>query len=105
MDATKFTRRSQEAIAAAAELATASGNPAVEPVHLLSTLLGQADGIAGALVRAVGVDPAALTGPVSAAVKRLPSASGSSVTSPSYSRGTILALKEAGTLAESLGDE
>jgi ATP-dependent Clp protease ATP-binding subunit ClpB len=105
MDANKFTRRSQEAIAAAAELATSSGNPATEPVHLLSALLDQADGIAGALVRAVGVDPATLAGPVKSALRRLPSASGSSVTSPSYSRGTIMVLQEAGKLAESLDDE
>ena len=49
MDANKFTRRSQEAIGAAIELASSGGNPSVEPVHLLSALLAQPDGIAGAL--------------------------------------------------------
>jgi ATP-dependent Clp protease ATP-binding subunit ClpB len=105
MDANKFTRRSQEAIGAAIELASTAGNPAVEPVHLLSALLAQPDGIAGALVRAVGVDPASLTPAVDAALRRLPSATGSTVTSPSYARGTILALQAAEKQAESLGDE
>jgi ATP-dependent Clp protease ATP-binding subunit ClpB len=105
MDANKFTRRSQEAIGAAIELAASAGNPAVEPVHLLSTLLTQQDGIAGALVRAVGVDPSTVTSSVDAALRRLPSASGSSVTAPSYARGTILALQAAEKQAESLGDE
>jgi ATP-dependent Clp protease ATP-binding subunit ClpB len=105
MDANKFTRRSQEAIGAAIELASTAGNPAVEPVHLLSALLAQPDGIAGALVRAVGVDPASVTPAVDAALRRLPSATGSTVTSPSYARGTILALQAAEKQAESLGDE
>ncbi|HYO32895.1 MAG TPA: ATP-dependent chaperone ClpB [Nocardioidaceae bacterium] len=105
MDANKFTRRSQEAIGAAVQLATTAGNPAVEPLHLLSTLLAQPDGIAGDLVRAVGADPAGLSAPLSAALRRLPSATGSTVTSPSYARGTILALQEAEKHAESLGDE
>ena len=105
MDANKFTRRSQEAIGAAIELATSVGNPAVEPVHLLSTLLGQPDGIAGGLVRAVGVDESALSSQVDVAVRQLPSATGTTVTSPSYGRGTVLALQAAEKLAESLGDE
>jgi ATP-dependent Clp protease ATP-binding subunit ClpB len=105
MDANKFTRRSQEAIGAAIELAKSAGNPAVEPVHLLSTLLAQPDGIAGALVRAVGVDPVSVAPAVDAALRRLPSATGSTVTSPSYARGTILALDAADKQAESLGDE
>jgi ATP-dependent Clp protease ATP-binding subunit ClpB len=105
MDANKFTRRSQEAIGAAIELASSAGNPSVEPVHLLSALLAQPDGIAGALVRAVGVDPASVTPAVDAALRRLPSATGSTVTSPSYARGTILALQAAEKQAESLGDE
>ncbi|MDX6317805.1 MAG: ATP-dependent Clp protease ATP-binding subunit ClpB [Nocardioidaceae bacterium] len=105
MDANKFTRRSQEAIGAAIELASSAGNPSVEPVHLLSALLAQPDGIAGALVRAVGVDPASVTPAVDAALRRLPSATGSTVTSASYARGTILALQAAEKQAESLGDE
>ncbi|MDX6365128.1 MAG: ATP-dependent Clp protease ATP-binding subunit ClpB [Nocardioidaceae bacterium] len=105
MDANKFTRRSQEAIGAAIELASSAGNPSVEPVHLLSALLAQPDGIAGALLRAVGVDPASVTPAVDAALRRLPSATGSTVTSPSYARGTILALQAAEKQAESLGDE
>jgi ATP-dependent Clp protease ATP-binding subunit ClpB len=105
MDANKFTRRSQEAIGAGIELASSAGNPSVEPVHLLSALLAQPDGIAGALLRAVGVDPASVTPAVDAALRRLPSATGSTVTSPSYARGTILALQAAEKQAESLGDE
>ena len=105
MDASKFTRRSQEAIGAAIEAATAAGNPAVEPAHLLATLLAQPDGIAGALLTAAGVDAQAVVAANAEALRRLPAATGPSVTSPSYARATIAALEAAGELAGSLGDE
>jgi ATP-dependent Clp protease ATP-binding subunit ClpB len=105
MDANKFTRRSQEALGAAIELATTAGNPAVEPVHLLSALLAQPDGIAGALLRAAGVEPASVAESVTDLRRRLPAASGSSVSSPSYGRTTLAVLNSAEQLAESLGDE
>ncbi len=105
MDASKFTRRSQEAIGAAIESATAAGNPAVEPLHLFGALLAQTDGIAGALLRAVGVDVAEVSSAVAEAVRRLPAATGTSVASPSYARGTIQSLEDATKLAESLGDD
>ena len=105
MDANKFTRRSQEALGAAIELATSAGNPAVEPVHLLSALLAQPDGIAGALLRAVGVDPATVAQRVTDLRRKLPAAAGSTVSSPSYARPTILTLTAAEQQAEAMGDE
>ncbi|MFY9915495.1 MAG: ATP-dependent chaperone ClpB [Nocardioidaceae bacterium] len=105
MDASKFTRRSQEAIGAAIESATSAGNPAVEPVHLLSALLAQTDGIAGALLRAVGVDIAEVSAAAAETMRRLPAATGASVASPSYARATIQSLEDATKLAESLGDD
>ncbi len=105
MDANQFTHRSQEAIGAAIELATSAGNPAVEPVHLLSALLVQPDGIAGALLRAAGVDPAQIADRATDLRRKLPAAAGSTVSSPSYSRATILALTAAEQQAEALGDD
>ncbi|MEJ7630563.1 MAG: ATP-dependent chaperone ClpB [Nocardioidaceae bacterium] len=105
MDATRFTRRSQEAIGAAIQLATAAGNPAVEPAHLLSALLGQHDGIAGALLKAAGVEAAHVGRQTEALVHALPAATGSTVSSPSYARPTILVLQTAEQSAESLGDD
>src|SRR4051794_7753393 len=105
MDANRFTRRSQEAIGAAIQLATSAGNPAVEPVHLLSTLLGQPDGIAGALLKAAGVESATVIAQTADLLRKLPAASGSTVSSPSYARTTIQVLQNAEQSAESLGDE
>ena len=41
MDLSTYTTRSQQALAAAVQAAAASGNPAVEPAHLLDALLSQ----------------------------------------------------------------
>ncbi len=105
MDVSKFTRRGQEAIGAAIQLATSAGNPVVEPAHLLAALLAQTDGIAAPLLQAAGVAPAAVTSANADVLRRLPSATGPSVASPSYARPTVLALEAASQLAESLGDE
>jgi len=105
MDANRFTRRSQEAIGAAIQLATSAGNPAVEPLHLLSALLAQPDGIAGALLKAAAVDPEPVAERTGDQLGKLPAASGSTVSSPSYARATIMVLQSAEQIAQSLGDE
>ena len=105
MDPNKFTRRSQEALGAAIELATSAGNPAVEPVHLLSALLDQPDGIAGALLRAVSAESATVAERAADLRLKLPAAAGSTVSSPSYARATILTLTAAEQQAKALGDE
>jgi ATP-dependent Clp protease ATP-binding subunit ClpB len=101
----KLTTRSQEAMASAVQRASTEGAPQVEPAHLLAALLAQGDGVAPALLRAVGVDLAASRQSVEAAIARLPKASGQSVSSPSLGRATFQAMSAAGDLARELGDE
>ena len=100
----KFTTRSQEALAAAIQAATAAGNPQLEPAHLLHALLAQ-QGVATALLEAVGADRAALLRRVSAALAAIPAASGGSVAQPSASRAMSAVLAAAQVEAQSLGDE
>ena len=52
----KRTTKSEEAIAAAIQQATADGNPQVEPVHLLLALLQQPDGMIQPVFERVGAD-------------------------------------------------
>ena len=54
----------------AVRIAAANGNPQVEPLHLLDSLLQQGEGIATALLAAVGVDVPALTAQVRSAPRR-----------------------------------
>ena len=74
----QLTTKSNEALGAAVRIASAHGNPQVEPLHLLDSLLQQGEGIATALLDAVGADVPALTAQVRADLRALPSASGSS---------------------------
>jgi ATP-dependent Clp protease ATP-binding subunit ClpB len=101
----KLTTRSQEAMAEAVRRAATDGHPQVEPAHLLSALLGQPDGVAPALLRAVGADVRGLIRSTDAALAALPSASGASVSSPSLGRATYSAMSAAGEVARELNDE
>ena len=101
----KLTTRSQEATAAAQRLAVARGQAALEPVHLLVALLEQSDGIAGPLLRAVGADPVDVRTKAEAALRRMPSVSGATVSAPSPSRELLRVINAAGEQASALGDE
>ena len=101
----QFTTKAQEALGASMRIAAARGNPQVEPIHLLDSLLQQGEGIATALLQAVGADVRRLTTEVRSALDALPSASGSSVANPSLSQLSYRVLNAAQELAKERGDE
>ena len=101
----KFTTKAQDALGASVRLAAARGNAQVEPLHILDSLLQQGEGIACALLDAVGVDRAALTREVRAGVEALPSASGSTVSAPQLSNQSYAVIDAAQNLAKERGDE
>ncbi|MHA7294945.1 ATP-dependent chaperone ClpB [Arthrobacter sp. HLT1-21] len=103
MDA-KFTTKSQEALSAAAMNASTAGNPQVDPAHLVKALMDQRDGVAVALLKSSGADPDAVSTWASAAIKALPSSSGTSTAQAQFSRDTLQAIKAAQQEAETLGD-
>ena len=100
-----FTTKGQDAIGASVRIAAAQGNPAVEPIHLLDSLLQQGPGIATALLEYLGVDVPTFKTRVRADLQALPSASGSTVAAPKLSRITLTVLKEADVLAKERGDK
>ena len=88
--ASKFTTRSQEAIAPRSRRAAAAGTPRSRPSHLLAALLGASRRASPhPLLEAVGVPPGAVEAGVRAELAKLPAATGSSVAAPSYSRAAI----------------
>ena len=101
----EFTTKSQDALGAAVRRAAANGNPEVAPVHLLDALLGQGEGIASALLDAVGVDRAALAAKVTAEMNALPKASGGTVGTPGLSRSMYAVLQKAQDIAKERGDD
>ncbi len=105
MDISKFTTRTQEAIAGAIQTATGSGHRQLEAVHLLGSLLDQQDTLVRPLLTAAGVDPDALAAATRAEVGRLPTATGSTVAAPAYSRAAVQALTASQDAAAELRDE
>jgi ATP-dependent Clp protease ATP-binding subunit ClpB len=101
----QFTTKAQDALGAAVRIAAAHGNPQVEPLHLLDSLLQQGEGIATALLEAVGVDVRTFTTQVRQALSALPSAQGSSVASPNLNQASFKVLNTAQELAKERGDE
>lgn len=102
---TKFTTMSQQAIGDAIQSASAAGNPQLEPVHLLASLLQQERGVATGLLDAVGANTQAIGQQVRATLVALPQASGASTAQPSASRAMATVLDLASKEAQGLGDE
>ncbi|MGD8338481.1 MAG: ATP-dependent chaperone ClpB, partial [Desulfobacterales bacterium] len=71
----KFTIKSQELIQNAQDLASRQKNPQLEPEHLLSAMLTETDGIAGAILQKMGVAPGQVVSEITRAVERLPKVS------------------------------
>ncbi|MFE4975403.1 ATP-dependent chaperone ClpB [Kitasatospora sp. NPDC056651] len=105
MDASKFTTKTQEALAAAIRQAGTAGNPDVRPVHILIALLEQPEGIARPLLEAVGAGASRVDAEARRQAAALPSASGSTVSAPQLARDTVAVLTEAGKRADDLDDQ
>ncbi len=101
----KLTTKSQEALSSAVQRATTSGHPQVEPVHLLLGLLSQADGTTAPLLDTANADRTALREEAEQIAARLPSASGTTVSSPQVARPLLAVLNAAGKLATNMDDE
>ncbi len=105
MDTAKLTARSRDAVSAAVRIALTAGNPNTEPVHLLHALLMVPENTVGPLLASIGVDPAVVDAAAQGAIKKLPSAQGSSVSQPGMSGPLARVLADAENRAEQLGDD
>ena len=103
--AREMTTKAQEAIASALQAASAAGNPQVEPIHLLQSLIEQRDGIALSLLGAVGADTRAIGARTRNALVALPSTQGASAGSAQASRTLLAVVQDAEERAESAGDQ
>lgn len=104
MDSFNPTTKTQAALTAALQGASAAGNPEIRPAHLLVALLDQTDGIAAPLLKAVAVDSATIRREAQDIVDRLPRASGAT-TQPQLGREALAAITDAQRLATEMGDE
>jgi ATP-dependent Clp protease ATP-binding subunit ClpB len=105
VDASKLTSRSVEVINAASTLAVNEGNPQIEPVHLAVALLRQERGIAPSLLAKTGADVASVGRVLDQALRNLPKASGSTVSTPATSASTTRVLARSLDLIKDMGDD
>ena len=101
----KLTTRAQEALSSAVQMASAAGNPSVEPLHLLEALLEQPEGIAISLLASAGVKRGEIGAQVSTALVALPASSGASVAQPQTSRALMNVITAAEKSAQERGDQ
>ncbi|RBP99475.1 ATP-dependent chaperone ClpB [Bifidobacterium xylocopae] len=100
-----FTTLAQQAIGDAIQSASAAGNPQVDTLHLLDSLLRQQSGVVPALVQAAGGDSQRIGAAVRNALVALPSATGSTSAQPQASRQLTMALAQASKEMGAMGDE
>ncbi|WP_297316008.1 ATP-dependent chaperone ClpB [Bifidobacterium indicum] len=100
-----FTTMAQEAIGDAIQSASAAGNPQVDVLHLLDSLLRQQSGVVGGLIQAAGGDRQQVGAAVRNALVALPSASGSTASQPQASRQLSMAISQAEKEMQEMGDE
>ncbi|MCP3939580.1 MAG: AAA domain-containing protein [Actinomycetia bacterium] len=103
IDPNRWTLKTQEAMAAALQVARDASNPEVTPDHLLAALLGQEEGVVLPLVTRLGLQPLSLRNSASDAIGRLPSSYGGE--DPRMSRELISVIETADTVRVELGDE
>jgi ATP-dependent Clp protease ATP-binding subunit ClpB len=84
MDLNRLTQKTQEALAAAQNLAVEYGHPEVDAEHLLFALVSQSEGLVARLLKKMDVNGEALSAAVEKEIQRRPRVSG-----PGMSPGSI----------------
>src|SRR5258708_34042235 len=72
----KMTLKAQEAVQGAQEVAARHENQQIEPVHLLASLVAQADGVVPPLLARLGIRTEVLTQEIEREIGRLPKGQG-----------------------------
>jgi ATP-dependent Clp protease ATP-binding subunit ClpB len=103
MDINRFTQRSQQAVLGARTAADTANHQYAEPLHLLSALLGEADGLVLPLLNEAGANPAQLRQDLAAAVAALPKVFGD--TEVAFSSALAAVLERADEEREAMGDD
>jgi ATP-dependent Clp protease ATP-binding subunit ClpB len=99
----KMTRKSQEAMQAAASFAEQKGHPSVETEHLLLELLNQSEGIVPRIFEKAGVNTSQVQNDLRQRLDKLPKVSGSNVR-PTASAKLIKVFQGAEQEARTMGD-
>jgi ATP-dependent Clp protease ATP-binding subunit ClpB len=102
-DSEKMTRKSQEAMQSAANMAENKGNPSVDPEHLLLALLQQSEGVVPRLIEKVGLATKGLVADLEVKLEKLPRVTGSTSRATASQR-LIKIFGQAEKEAQAMGD-
>jgi len=103
MDFKQFTIKSQEAIQKALEFASASGQPAIEPVHLLKGILSEDENVTDFLFKKLGTNKQLINQKLEDQLNKLPKVSGGQ--QPYLSNYSNQVLTKAKDYLSTFGDE
>jgi ATP-dependent Clp protease ATP-binding subunit ClpB len=98
-----MTTKSREAFQDAADRASRSGNPELQPEHLLGAMLDQEGGVAAPLLQKAGADVSALKSTVGQRIEKYPRVSGGA--EPGLSRRALEVIRKADDEAKKLKDD
>jgi ATP-dependent Clp protease ATP-binding subunit ClpB len=105
LDPNRFTRKTQEAFAAAQALARDNGNTEIAPEHLLQALLDQSEGIVTGVIERIGIDVASVKKQVNDATEKLPRVSGATVRDAQLGSSAYRILENADNERAGLNDD
>jgi len=105
LDPNRFTRKTQEAIAAAQQLARERRHAQVSPEHLLAALVGQPEGVVLPVLERMGVAPKVVRDRVTEALARQPQVYGATTQGPQVSQEAYRLLEAADGERADLGDD
>ena len=88
----RLTNKTRAALVAAEQLATKNGHPELYPEHFLVELIGQSDGVAGAILQKAGLEPRAIAERLAARLGSMPQVSGGAEPTISRRLRTLLTL-------------
>lgn len=105
MNFNKFTLKAQEAVQAALELAQNENHQAVEPAHVLMSLLSDTENVVITILKKLGIPIEGLRGSVKQIIKKFPVVKGSAVSGQYLSNNLKEVFDVAMKHATDLGDE
>lgn len=105
MNFNKFTIKAQEAVQKALEIAQNENHQAVEPTHIVKSLLSDSENVTVNVLKKLGTSPATILQKLEEVIKRFPIVKGSSVSGQYLSNQTKEMFDIAQKEAEALGDE
>ena len=98
----RFTTLAQHVLAHAQSMAVSASNAELSPMHLLAAMLEEQDGVAGSILARAGIDGGRIREVTNAALKRLPTVSG---TTPQTSQSFIQVIASAEKFARDMNDQ